>query len=279
MEALSAEQSSVAALSHRTVAIRLLNSALSKPAESRGESDARVATALALTFQVTHFPDGLGEFLTMIRGCQLIATNDQLMDSESAFYAFRPEAHLATMMQRLNAADVQIDPRSLDAALASIDAVGPLCVSDLELEYHQRLEESVRLAYNSPGEGMCLGSLKSEAAISDKNVLAYKSFTALYGWPGRWSQESFQAFISPDNRVAQVLLAHFLVIQVVLGPILIYERLGCEQVFAPSAMLTWLDNIQKTVGDAFQPYLEWPMAVVEWISNKVMPISEIEDHL
>ncbi|EON69106.1 hypothetical protein W97_08292 [Coniosporium apollinis CBS 100218] len=260
MGALSAEQTSVAALSHRTVAIRLLNSALSKPAESRGESDARVATALALTFQVTHFPDGLGEFLTMIRGCQLIATNDKLMDSDSAFYAFRPEAHLATMMQRLNAADVQIDARSLDAALASIDAVGALCVSDLELEYHQRLEESVRLAYNSPGE-------------------AYKSFTALYGWPGRWSQESFQAFISPDNRVAQVLLAHFLVIQVVLGPILIYERLGCEQVFAPSAMLNWLDNIQKTVGDAFQPYLEWPIAVSEWISNKVMPVSEIEDHL
>lgn len=44
-----------------------------------------MAAALALAFQSSHLQDGLAEFLTMVRGCNLIASDDTTFGSESAF--------------------------------------------------------------------------------------------------------------------------------------------------------------------------------------------------
>lgn len=45
-----------------------------------------MAAALALAFQSSHLQDGLFEFLTMVRGCNLIASDDALNDASSAFH-------------------------------------------------------------------------------------------------------------------------------------------------------------------------------------------------
>lgn len=50
------------------------------------ERDARMAAALALAFQSSHLEDGLAEFLTMVRGCNLIAFEGAFDEMESAFY-------------------------------------------------------------------------------------------------------------------------------------------------------------------------------------------------
>jgi len=70
---------------HRILAVKSLNEALSVPPKSRSEQDARMAAALALAFQSSHLQDGLAEFLTMVRGCNLIASDDTTFHSESAF--------------------------------------------------------------------------------------------------------------------------------------------------------------------------------------------------
>lgn len=44
-----------------------------------------MAAALALSFQTSHLQDGLAEFLTMVRGCNLIASDDTAFGSDSAF--------------------------------------------------------------------------------------------------------------------------------------------------------------------------------------------------
>jgi hypothetical protein len=45
-----------------------------------------MAAALALAFQSSHLQDGMAEFLTMVRGCNLIAGDEALMDPDSAFH-------------------------------------------------------------------------------------------------------------------------------------------------------------------------------------------------
>ena len=44
-----------------------------------------MAAALALAFQSSHLQDGLTEFLTMVRGCNLIAAGEASMGSDSVF--------------------------------------------------------------------------------------------------------------------------------------------------------------------------------------------------
>jgi hypothetical protein len=44
-----------------------------------------MAAALALAFQSSHLPDGMAEFLTMVRGCSLIAGDETSLE-DSAFH-------------------------------------------------------------------------------------------------------------------------------------------------------------------------------------------------
>lgn len=45
-----------------------------------------MAAALALAFQSTHLQDGMAEFLTMVRGCNLIAEDEMSLDQDSVFH-------------------------------------------------------------------------------------------------------------------------------------------------------------------------------------------------
>jgi hypothetical protein len=77
------------AISHRILAVQALNEALSVPSKSGCERDARMGAALALAFQSSHLRDGMAEFLTMVRGCNLIAMDGSMSDNESAFSVSR----------------------------------------------------------------------------------------------------------------------------------------------------------------------------------------------
>lgn len=45
-----------------------------------------MAAALALAFQSTHLQDGMAEFLTMVRGCNLIAGDEMSLNEDSVFH-------------------------------------------------------------------------------------------------------------------------------------------------------------------------------------------------
>ena len=59
-----------AALKHRVAAIKALNEHLSKPDLSMHEAEAAFGAIIALTFQSAYMPEGLMDFLTMVRGCK-----------------------------------------------------------------------------------------------------------------------------------------------------------------------------------------------------------------
>lgn len=78
------------AIQHRILAVKSLNEALSVPPMTRCEQDARLAAALALAFQSSHLQDGMAEFLTMVRGFNLIAGDQALINPDSAFHVGVP---------------------------------------------------------------------------------------------------------------------------------------------------------------------------------------------
>lgn len=63
------------AICHQMTTTKSLHDALSTPPKSRNEQDTRSAAALALLLPPSHLQNGLTEFLTMVRGCSLIASD------------------------------------------------------------------------------------------------------------------------------------------------------------------------------------------------------------
>ncbi|KAF2018147.1 hypothetical protein BU24DRAFT_165813 [Aaosphaeria arxii CBS 175.79] len=240
------------AIQHRIMAVKSLNEALSVPPKTMHERDARMGAALALAFQSSHLQDGLFEFLTMVRGCNLIAGDDALRDVDSAFHvrgipsvleAFREDGHLQTMRNRLGMTQLGVvNHDDLDSAHMSLQTVELLNMTEWERSFWEILVKTVDAAYGNPVE-------------------AYTTFVLLYNAPSRWTHDEFQSFIDPNNNVAQILLAHFIAIQATLTPILVLERVGFQGIDAPTKVLGWIECIYKNVPSSLRTHVEWPREV------------------
>ncbi|KAL5412288.1 hypothetical protein PMIN03_004349 [Paraphaeosphaeria minitans] len=246
LDAVSSANVAEEAISHRILAVKALNEALSVPPKTRNERDARMAAALALAFQSSHLQDGLLEFLTMVRGCNLIALEGTLDNVDSAFHAFREDEHLATMRTRMCASQkTLVDRGDLDLAALSIHDIELLNMTDGEKMFWNALIRTVENAYDRP-------------------IQAYTTFVQLYNIPSRWTYDEFQSFIDPNNSIAQILLGHFIALQAVLTPILMLERIGFQGIDAPTSVPGWVDGIYKNVPLELRHYMEWPRQVTRY---------------
>ncbi|KAL1647015.1 hypothetical protein SLS61_007612 [Didymella pomorum] len=244
LDAVSNAGAAEQAIRHRILAVKSLNEALSVPPKSRSEQDARMAAALALAFQSSHLQDGLAEFLTMVRGCNLIASDNTTFGSESAFNAFSEECHLQKMKNRIGGSTQYscVNPEDLDLAALSLRSIEYLNMSTFEKTYWSALNTTVHQACDRPIE-------------------AYTSFVTLYNIPSRWRHDEFQAFVDPNNSIAQILQAHFIAVQAILTPILYLERVGFEGINAPTAVMSWIEGIYRNVPHHLRHHVEWPRQV------------------
>ena len=221
-----------------------------------------MAAALALAFQSSHLQDGMAEFLTMVRGCNLIAGDQALTHPDSAFHvssttsihylehsklttpkAFREDGHLQTMRTRIATSSLNcMNHSDLDLAALSLHALDDLAMTPCEATYWSILVRTVDAAYTDPVE-------------------TYTTFVLLYNLPSKWTHDEFQAFIDPGNAVAQILLAHFIAVQAILTPILYLERVGFQGVDAPTCVLSWIEGIYGNVPVGLRGYVEWPRQV------------------
>ncbi|KAF2690795.1 hypothetical protein K458DRAFT_412140 [Lentithecium fluviatile CBS 122367] len=258
LDAVSNANVAEEAISHRILAVQALNEALSVPSKSGCERDARMGAALALAFQSSHLQDGLAEFLTMVRGCNLIAMDGSLAHAESAFHAFREDGHLATMTSRLTtAAWSGVNQEDLDLAAMSLRDIERLNMTEWEKGFWDILVRTVDHAYDRP-------------------IDSYTTFVLLYNAPSRWTHDEFQSFIDPNNSVAQILLAHFIAIQAVLTPILVLERVGFQGIDAPTATLGWIEGIYKNVPHGMRHYAEWPRQVSRYPFMRFMGQKQLD---
>jgi hypothetical protein len=156
------------ALNHRIQAVSLLNKALSRPATSKAEADARFATFMNLTFQSTCMKEGLIDFLTMLRGCILQGDLGEL----SAFASFFHDTHMETMEVHFNKVEMQdLEKDDLDGGVKSLSALEPLLQTDVERRYHKHLIELVFNAYTSPKTGKPSTSPNSSGNTTNLNFL------------------------------------------------------------------------------------------------------------
>jgi hypothetical protein len=113
------------ALSHRLLAIKGLNEALSKTPRTGSDGDALLAACYCLTFQTANMKDGMSEFLTMVRGCGLISMQ-LLCDKIDISFSISPDRHIEYMQTRLDNLPA-IDTDLYEGAVSSINAILPLC--------------------------------------------------------------------------------------------------------------------------------------------------------
>ena len=147
---------SVQAIHHRVTAIRLLNQALGRPPASPAERNARFAAAIALTYQSAYMPEGMMEFLSTMRGWNMMEESDVGTQDSSFFSAFTEDSYqdgLKRMLVTPVGGDKTDMETLLEAVSGSIGEISPRCPEGTERRYALEIERWVALAQTSPTDG------------------------------------------------------------------------------------------------------------------------------
>lgn len=144
------------ALAHRVKAIGALNESLSRPCTSTAEGDARFAAIMALSFQASCMPDGMAEYLSMARGCHIVASTRIISSEHSLFHAYREAGYSKSIRRISGSGGAVLDPDQealVDECLEALRALAPLCTSPLERQILATTERLIKLAKVSLAEG------------------------------------------------------------------------------------------------------------------------------
>lgn len=135
------------ALSHRVQAIQALNKALSKPCSSRAEGDARFAAILTLAFQASCMPEGMVEFLSMVRGCSIVAKHSMQSLEASVFSSFTASGYTNSIRNLIGPGGTfEFQNEDLfHKFFSSLRALGPLCTSPLEVRFLAATERVLKM--------------------------------------------------------------------------------------------------------------------------------------
>lgn len=240
---------SAQALGHRVKAIQLLNQDLSKPCTSSAEGDARFGAMMALAFQASCMPEGMTEFLSMTRGCHIVASNSMLIFEGSLFSGFTDEGYPDSIRRLIGTGPLILEPEQealIDEFLTSLRALGPLCKSPLEVQFLGATERIVKTARVSASE-------------------AFARFADQYNLTHRSSHQEFASFTDPNNYPAQLLLVHFILIEFAIGMIAL-GSIGTRFAFRRRICIAWMENLAAGLPEKYQKYVDWPMSYIKTLA-------------
>lgn len=83
------------------------------------------------------------------------------------------------------------------------------------------------------------------------------------------SEDDFETFIPPTNTTGRILIAHFLAIQIVIGPILDREWLGRRRSTPIRTNLDWIYDICEMLPSEQRHLLEWPRTIAETVDEEL----------
>ncbi|KAH7196305.1 uncharacterized protein B0J16DRAFT_365681 [Fusarium flagelliforme] len=230
---------SMQALNLRISAIKGLNDALSQPCNTAADADARCAAIIALTFQSTYMPDGLMEFLAMIRGWMLIATTLVTGHETSIFRHFTRASWVGSMERYIEEQHETKYDMPTEDFLASLGIVQPLLQGKAELEYLSSLVKLAVLSKTSPRDALL-------------EIVFY------YASTNKMTDKDHASFTAPSNYGAQVLLAHFLVLNHMLEQCFLGAT-NRHFSFSKKITRSWILDIGRRLPDGFQSYMMWPL--------------------
>lgn len=245
---------SEAALTHRVRAIQGFNKALSKKPEKEPDGDALLATMYSLTFQSAFMSDSLIEFLIMVRGC-VILSGQLESQSSIAFFVIDWYSHLRYMEPRLDDLPF-VDVSLAERAEASLEALNFVLEDEVNSFYYHELINVVSGIKASSKLGK-LHFNGIETCIPDF-LEGYWRLVGIYNVMGMLSDAEFNEFSNPNNTIGQILLAHFMALEVVLLPMLEREY---DKTFPTNQLInrcSWFDSIERSVPSEFRHFVRWP---------------------
>lgn len=258
LSAITSVDYSDAALSHRVRAIEGFNKALSKKPEKEPDGDALLATMYSLTFQSAFMSDSLIEFLIMVRGCVMLSGH-LLSQSSIAFFVIDWYSHLRYMEPRLDDLPF-VDMALAEGAEASLEALNFVLEDEVNSFYYSELTNVVSGIKASSKLGkLHFNGIKTY--ISDF-LEGYWRLVGIYNVMGMLSDANFSAFANPNNTVGQILLAHFMALEVVLLPMLEREY---DKTFPTNQLInrcSWFDSIERSVPPEFRHFVRWPAEIL-----------------
>jgi hypothetical protein len=141
------------ALSHRVLAIKGLNEALSKPPKTRSDADALLSSCYALSMQSSFLGKSVEDFLVMFRGCRLIIEQQWRRNLGSAFHDLDIDRQVEIASSKFGPLP-KIDESSVEAAKNSFERLRPLCEKGVEKKVLGHLEAVVNALEDSSIEGV-----------------------------------------------------------------------------------------------------------------------------
>ncbi|GJN80165.1 hypothetical protein PLIIFM63780_003689 [Purpureocillium lilacinum] len=243
---------SVQALDLRISALQGLNSAFSRPCLTAADGDARCAAAIALTWQSSYMsaPGSLREFLVTMRGWMVVATTMTPGPDKSLFRDFTREAFVGSMRHHVGAEAVdtgnaaQSSDRAgvIDGFLASLEILRPLCGSMMERRYLSALEKLGVLARTSPLDALL-------------------QMAPCWALTNKMTEDEFTDFTHPSNHAAQVLLAHFLMLDRALEMHFLEATGSSQFTFCKKVSKVWIANMASSLPVGYEKYMMWPLAL------------------
>ncbi|KAK4232613.1 hypothetical protein QBC38DRAFT_352125 [Podospora fimiseda] len=237
-------------LAHRVKAIQLLNKDLAKPCSSAAEGDARFAAIFALAFQASCMPEGMTEFMSMTRGCYIVATTAVMDFDNSLFRSFTEEGYVESV-RRLVTGPGSLGYNEevlLEEFLVSLRRLGPLCRSPLEVRFLSGIERTAK---------------RARVWAAD----AFAESASLYSLLFHASNEEFTPFTDPNNCSAQLLAIHFMLLEFALGHYTM-GSIGHRFAYKKMVVVHWMERLFSVLPEEYKEYADWPMSYVRRLAAR-----------
>ncbi|KAN0068891.1 hypothetical protein V8E54_013060 [Elaphomyces granulatus] len=247
-----------AAVVHRGLALRGLNEMLGKHDCSNLDLDAMLAACYALTFQASYMADGLLDFAIMIRGCALVTQRLQEEYSKSSFFPLHEaESRLLSIKDGLPVGPC-IEPFALDKSIETLELTRPLLQDDAHHRFYGSVMDTFHVLRYSSQNG-------------------YLMFVKIYALWYSMDHKEFLNFISPQNKVSQVLFVHYIALNILMWPILLQAN-PSKQNHTPRvglALLQWGEKIYRELPVTLRTYIKWQVDLIAFAKALIMGEADV----
>lgn len=108
--------------------------------------------------------------------------------------------------------------------------------------------------------------------------LAFLSLARSFAVTNKLTDEEFAAFTAPNNHVAQILLAHFLILDHMV------QKWACGSkclpyLFKKDISLQWVDNVAVKLPAGYKKYMVWPMGTAVALQQVKMERLQIPNNV
>ena len=146
--------------------------------------------------------DGLLDFTIMIRGCALVTKRLHEEYSKSSFFPLHEgESRLLSIKDGLPVGTC-IEPFALDKSIETLELTRPLLQDDAHHRFYSSVMDTLHVLRYSSQNG-------------------YLMFGKIYALWCSMDHKEFLNFISPQNKVSQVLFVHYIALNIFMWPILL----------------------------------------------------------